>query len=73
MKFFARTGSAASVRFSARTDDWTALEYIWPFCRTTMIPLSLELTDFGNWAFRTPCATCDSALVGPPKLDPATL
>src|SRR5580700_3673611 len=73
VKFFDIVGSAARVRLSPRTADCTGLEYIWPFWRTTIIPLLEELAEEGNWVSITFWATCDSALVGPPKLEPATL
>lgn len=73
VKFFESRGSAAIVRLSPRTADCTEPEDIRAFWRTTIIPFPEVLAEEGNWVSMTFCATCDSALVGPPKLEPATL
>ncbi len=66
-------GSEASDRFSPSRADCVADEYICLFWSTTIMPLPPVLFAEGNCAAMMFWASCDSAFVGPPKLEPATL
>src|ERR1700747_2801994 len=80
LKLAPRDGSDASVWFNPSTADCTEEEYSCSFWITTIMLLPLvpfeddeEEEEEENCVSMMFCATCDSALVGPPKFEPAML